>query len=465
MKRYVLLATPLFVFCAISTKAQNSSPYWSLAGNNNASSSAKLGTTNADPLNLTTNNVTRLRIATDGSVGIGTTSPQQRFHVEGTSNQAIFVNTSALGSTSGSGQIGYAKATPSAPGQRLGYFLVGSRGGAENNYNTAGMAGYSEGAWTSTSRPTYLTFETTVAGATARQERVRITSDGNVGIGTPSAGNKLVVTDNTGTRPTAVIENLYNSTTYNDGLYIYAGTSDGLGSSPSWYTAFFRPDGAIVGSISQADANSVSYNTTSDKRLKANIRETKFGLADVNKIQVKDYTFIGSRTQQTGFLAQQLYEVFPAAVSKGGEDPKLRPWMVDYGRITPLLVKAVQELDVKTKEIDALRAEITELRNMVLELKNGRNNVTALSPASLETAIPNPAKGFTLVRYYLPDAAANARLTLVNTKGQLVKTLGLNSRGAGQVNLDTATLPAGTYTYTLWVDGQQNASKQLVVTK
>lgn len=121
-----------------------------------------------------------------GNVGIGTTSPQQRLHVEGTSNQAIFVSTTAPGNVSGSGMIGYIKALPTDSGNRLGYFLLGSRGGAQNNYNQAGMAGYAGGGWSGTSHPAYLSFETTPLGSTGRLERLRIGANGNVGIGTGS---------------------------------------------------------------------------------------------------------------------------------------------------------------------------------------------------------------------------------------------------------------------------------------
>jgi hypothetical protein len=41
-------------------------------------------------------------------------------------------------------------------------------------------------------------------------------------------------------------------------------------------------------------------------------------------------------------------------VTVGGNDPATNPWQVDYGRLTPFLVKAVQEL--KTRN-DALQAE------------------------------------------------------------------------------------------------------------
>ena len=67
---FLTLFVSPFVLCV---KAQNTAPYWSLAGNSGttASASSKLGTTTALPLNLVTNNQTRLRIFGDGRVGVG----------------------------------------------------------------------------------------------------------------------------------------------------------------------------------------------------------------------------------------------------------------------------------------------------------------------------------------------------------------------------------------------------------
>jgi regulator of replication initiation timing len=42
-------------------------------------------------------------------------------------------------------------------------------------------------------------------------------------------------------------------------------------------------------------------------------------------------------------------------VNRGGEDPTQDPWTVDYGRVTPLLTKAIQEQQV---EIESLREQI-----------------------------------------------------------------------------------------------------------
>jgi hypothetical protein len=59
----------------------------------------------------------------------------------------------------------------------------------------------------------------------------------------------------------------------------------------------------------------------------------------------------------TGF-AQRVYDHYPNAVSPGGDDVKTDPWMMDYGKMTPLLVKAVQDL---TKLVEEQQKRIEQL--------------------------------------------------------------------------------------------------------
>lgn len=70
--------------------AQNTSPFWSISGNSNATSSSKLGTTNAVPVSIYTNNLERIRIDNTGKVGInenlgiGTYFPEAKLHINTT---------------------------------------------------------------------------------------------------------------------------------------------------------------------------------------------------------------------------------------------------------------------------------------------------------------------------------------------------------------------------------------------
>jgi hypothetical protein len=148
---------------------------------------------------------------------------------------------------------------------------------------------------------------------------------------------------------------LFNNTTsgvtQNNGVRIQAGNNTGVASS--LIMEFLRPDATQIGNITQNAATTVAYNTTSDARLKMQIRPTALGLETLRRIRVRDFEWRDApeRTDQ-GFVAQELIEIYPGAVTRGGEDPKSQPWNVDYGRVTPLLVRAVQEL---AEEIERLK--------------------------------------------------------------------------------------------------------------
>jgi hypothetical protein len=213
-----------------------------------------------------------------------------------------------------------------------------------------------------------------------------------VGIGDLSPGYRFYVTASTGgtqEAPVAYIKNT-GGTRKADGLYINAGSNTDPG---VWYVIFYRSDGTPIAGIQQNSLNSVNYYTTSDKRLKNIIGTSKKGLSDLMKIKIYDYTFKSDLQKQvlTGFMAQDLYDIFPQAVSKPGDNNKPAekdPWMVDYGRVTPLIIKAVQEQqqmidelknDYETK-INALQKQIEELKGILIS--NNSNKTDALQTAS-----------------------------------------------------------------------------------
>jgi hypothetical protein len=149
--------------------------------------------------------------------------------------------------------------------------------------------------------------------------------------------------------------------------------------------ANFVANGATVGWIGSNSATTIAYNTTSDIRLKANIKATRFGIDDVMKIDVKDYNYKADKdkTAQTGFIAQQLHTVFPNAVTKGGDDVTQNPWAVDYGKVTPLLTKAIQD---QQKVIETLEAKVKALETQNRQLASATADATTTQKAYAELA-------------------------------------------------------------------------------
>ena len=87
------------------------------------------------------------------------------------------------------------------------------------------------------------------------------------------------------------------------------------------------------------------------------------------RLTVRDFSFIKDATHATttGFIAQELYEVFPCGsrrrTATTASDPlgaSSTPWSVDYGRITPLLAKSIQDLNFKLEDLATTTPEIAE---------------------------------------------------------------------------------------------------------
>ena len=123
------------------------------------------------------------------------------------------------------------------------------------------------------------------------------------------------------------------------------------------YAALFRNNsGTQIGYINISNTGT-EYNTGSDYRLKENVRPIENGLERLNNLNPVKFDWKEDGTSSEGFIAHEVQEVFPDAVS-GEKDGKTMQGM-DYGRITPLLVKAIQE---QQEQIEQLKAEIKTLQ-------------------------------------------------------------------------------------------------------
>jgi hypothetical protein len=121
---------------------------------------------------------------------------------------------------------------------------------------------------------------------------------------------------------------------------------DGAETSSTFATMIeFQDDGAAVRGSIKTSGTSTQYNTSSDYRLKKNFKDFN-GLNLVSQIPVYDFNWkVGvdpDEGQAWGVKAHELQEVLPNAVSGEKDGDEMQG--VDYSKIVPILIKAIQEL-------------------------------------------------------------------------------------------------------------------------
>ena len=98
----------------------------------------------------------------------------------------------------------------------------------------------------------------------------------------------------------------------------------------------------------------IDLTAGSDERIKNNIVPTAKGLDDILKLRIVDFTYTpeysdDSTTVRTGGIAQEWQKVDPNLVNAKNEDLLF----IEYKRVIPHLIKAVQELSDKVTALEA----------------------------------------------------------------------------------------------------------------
>lgn len=104
-----------------------------------------------------------------------------------------------------------------------------------------------------------------------------------------------------------------------------------------------------TGTANQNKIRAASFVTYSDERLKKDVEPMRNALETVNSLSAVNFTWKSDGSQDFGFMAQDLAKVIPQAVH-GSEEAMFG---VDYGRLTAVLVSAVQEQSAQIKELQA----------------------------------------------------------------------------------------------------------------
>jgi trimeric autotransporter adhesin len=220
----------------------------------------------------------KMRISSSGNVGIGTTSPGATLDVNVTGNNTALKLTRDAGAN--------------------GVFDI-DFDGANTNFNS--LYAY--------------TFQT------GNTERMRITSGGNVGIGTTSPTYKLQLSTNSAAKPTSNV-----------------------------------------------------WTVVSDSRVKENIRTYDSGLDKVLQIEPKLFDYNGKAgfektKDNVGIIAQEIKKILPETVNtykaklNEGDEEETELYSYDGHALTFALVNSIKELN---KKIEQLETKIQTLENKQL---------------------------------------------------------------------------------------------------
>jgi hypothetical protein len=239
------------------------------------------------------------------------------------------------------GNVGIGTATPIISNK-----LTVMGGGVQFSGGTSSQAGlriqYTSGASTITGINQDNNAYNPIAFYTGAAETMRLDSSGNWYLGTTTNLGKMTMVWASATQA---------------GLAIYAGNSTFTGSP----IVFYNSVGGVSGYIGQA-TSTITYNTSSDYRLKENVRPLTSSIDTINALNPVAYDWKIDSTYGEGFIAHEVQEHIPLAVTGEkdavDEEGKMKPQAVDYSKIVVHLVAAMQE---QQKQIEELKNKISIL--------------------------------------------------------------------------------------------------------
>ena len=371
---------------------------------------------NTNALRFATDATERLRITSDGKIGINNNAPLYAMHFKNAmASSPSFIHMEATGSNAVGGGGGIAFDTSASNSDSNNGLYLATIKGIRNSDDDGSND---------------LVFSTTKSGANGDdgnantpKERLRITSTGFVGIGEDAPDSLLHIGKGTNTDDGAVtftiggsVANTRQSTitknnvgssdraleiraatgSSNEAIKFFSDSTtetlritsagavcinttgeisnsllnvafttshNGMTLKPTNstlnqnYIVFVNSAGTTAGAIRQTGTTATTYATSSDYRLKENVVDLDGAIDRVKQLQPKRFNFIADvGTTVDGFLAHEAQTVVPEAVigEKDGEEMQ----GIDPSKLVPLLTAALKE---SIAEIESLKTRVAAL--------------------------------------------------------------------------------------------------------
>jgi len=133
------------------------------------------------------------------------------------------------------------------------------------------------------------------------------------------------------------------------------------------------------------------------------------------------------------------------------------------------LEESKQRYDQLHEDHQALMAQMEALETYVdqllgQELRQASESALTLTPI-LQQNSPNPFRRETNIEYFVPPGYETASIHISTVEGKVVRQIDLSQSGRSTLLLKTGTFPAGTYQYSLIIDGKLLDTKRMVIVK
>ena len=311
-----------------------------ISGNLNLDSAGTTGVRvpSANTITFHTAGTEDVRIDANGNVGIGTASPNSKL-----TSQTATTSTSVFS---------FATQLNNSWADNSSISALGFHNRADVNANGVGGAIAFSGGGTSAGSGNLIFCIKPASSISAvvapSDEKMCITSGGFVGIGTTTPTVKLFVAASD-TGPRIAVDQ----------------TADNAADMIT-----FRRNGSERGKIYISDSATV-YQTSSDYRLKKNITPLTGSLETVAKLKPSSFTWVQERggQQDTGFIAHELQEVLPNAVTGTKDATEVVDIKDEKGNVIGQETKPVYQGVDTSFLVATLTAAIQEQQAIISDLK------------------------------------------------------------------------------------------------
>jgi hypothetical protein len=258
----------------------------------------------------------------------------------GTAGNTISFTQAMTLDASGNLLVGTTTAPPSGHNARFNSFVFAPG----FTVNTSGDTGiYTSGTNT-------LNFQTNST------ERARITSGGDLAVGTTTGGQGRILAEKSSTNSDDPVIFASNPNTGATGVTAYVSSLGGAGSANN--TNCFHLKAITQGSAVYYLYGNGTTSFTSDERLKKNIVTARDGyIDDVKNLRVVKYqwnTSADDSPTELGLIAQEVEQVFPGLVQEADTEIQgIKPKVVKASVLPYILLKAVQEQQAMINELKA----------------------------------------------------------------------------------------------------------------